>query len=117
MDAWRQYPGAPDRGTVLCAVNDIVDGQTWCVNVGDFGIVLVRQGDQIRAFVNACPHQYLPLDYRSDQLVSADGTKLICSNHDATFDIETGQGVGGFGQGCELDAIPVTVSGDEVLIS
>lgn len=115
-EAWKSYPGAVASGTDLCGVDDIPDPGTHSVAVGDFSILLVRSKSGVRAFVNACPHQYLPLDYRADDVLSADQNKLLCSNHDAVFDAETGAGLGGFASGCELDAVPVEVKGGRVRI-
>ena len=38
-----------------------------------------------RAYVNACPHQYLPLDFHGPEVLSGDGMRLICSAHQACF--------------------------------
>lgn len=72
-----------------------------------FPVLLARSGGQIRAYVNACPHQFLPLDYRAKSVLSSDGRILRCSNHEAGFDLVTGEGIDGFGAGCALDPIPV----------
>lgn len=115
--AWASYPGAPAPGTSLCPLETIPDRGTFAVVVGDFPVILLNRDGQITAFVNACPHMYLPLTYRSDTVLSADGNKLICSNHDAIFDADTGEGLGGYGKGCELDVIPVTVSDGVIRIA
>jgi len=89
---------------------------THSLDIDGFPIMIFRSNDGMHAFVNACPHQFLPLDYRSPTVLSADKTKLICSNHDATFDVTTGEGLGGYGKGCELDKIPVLVNSNEEII-
>ena len=61
------------------------------------------------AYVNACPHQYLPLDHRGSNVLSADGAVLRCTNHSAGFRVRDGVGVEGLGQDCVLDAIPIVV--------
>jgi len=63
----------------------------------------------VHAFVNACPHQYLPLDHRGNSILSADGTVVRCTNHGAGFCISTGQGVEGLGIDHQLDAVPVCI--------
>jgi len=109
-DAWASYPGAPEPGSSLCDLKDIPDPGTYSVNLGEFSVLIARKGDAVWAYVNACPHQYLPLDWRKEDVLSADGSRLICSNHEASFDLETGEGVSGFAQGCELDVVPVTTT-------
>lgn len=108
-DAWRSYPGAPRPGASLCLLDDIPDPGTKAIDLSGFSILLWRSGPEVLAYVNACPHQYLPLTHRAERVLSADGTKLICSNHDAVFDARTGAGLGGYGHGCELDPVPVTI--------
>lgn len=76
--------------------------------------MLVKVASGIRAYVNACPHQYLPLDYRGKQLLSEDGAKLMCTAHGASFVAETGDVIAG--ADCALDAVPLELRGDMILI-
>lgn len=86
------------------------------LSLGEFPVLVVKDDNGTRAFVNACPHQFLPLDTRGDVL-GADGTRLICTNHDAVFDAQTGQGVSGFGLNCALSPIPLKQNGTHWVIS
>lgn len=108
---WQDLSTAPDIGTALCHRDAVKGAVSYTVETekGAFPLILVESDDGIRAYVNACPHQYLPLDYRSPRILSADGSKLICSGHGAMFDIETGEGLAGDGFGCALDRVPVTL--------
>ncbi len=108
--AWKSYASAPALGTRICASAEVSDGTVHCVDLGGFPVLLVRNGKNLHGFVNACPHQYLPLNYKGDKVMSADGTMLRCTNHSASFDIETGEGVEGLGIGCALDPVPVALS-------
>ncbi|WP_209311939.1 Rieske (2Fe-2S) protein [Bradyrhizobium frederickii] len=111
LDAWRSYRGAPAEGTILCHANDVGEGSFKSIKSGpaDFPILIVRSAGTLAAYVNACPHQYLPLDHRGDNLLSADGTVLRCTNHSAGFRVRDGVGVEGLGLNCALDAIPIAV--------
>lgn len=113
-DAWKSYRGAPAEGTVICAVADIPDENTLCLEVDGFPLLLVRMGNGVKAYVNACPHQYMPLNHKGDKLLSADKTILRCTNHSAGFSVETGKGVEGLGIGDCLDPVPVHVSDGRV---
>ncbi|MDF9301972.1 Rieske 2Fe-2S domain-containing protein [Tritonibacter mobilis] len=115
-DAWRSYSGAPEPGTAICALDDVPNDDTLCIALDGFPIILVRRNDAVRAFVNACPHQYLPLNHRGDRLISADKTVLRCTSHGAGFAADTGEGVEGLGIGQCLDPIPVRVNRLMVLI-
>lgn len=117
QEAWRDFPGAPALGTQICATADVPERGVKSVDLDGFPILLVPTPDGLRAYVNACPHQFLPLDWRSASILSEDGTVLRCSNHDAGFDAETGEGLDGFGQGCALDPIPIVVAGDAIRIA
>lgn len=79
--------------------------------IGRFPVLVAAVDGAARVYVNACPHQFLPLDQRSSSLLSADGTRLMCSNHQAEFDLETGTGKAGFGLGCALSRVPVHLRG------
>lgn len=103
-ETWRDMPFAPAPGTEVCAG---FDGPVASFDLDGFPLVVVRSADGIRAYVNACPHQFLPLDWRSGNVLSGDGRVLRCSNHAAGFDAVTGQGIDGLGTGCALHPVPV----------
>ncbi|MFC7704801.1 Rieske (2Fe-2S) protein [Plastorhodobacter daqingensis] len=103
--AWTDYASAPPPGTVICAATGLAGAR--CLEVvspaGRFPLILVATAQGPRAYVNACPHQFLPLNYRSDTVLSADGTRLLCSAHGARFDAGTGAAPDGPG----LDPVPI----------
>ena len=105
--SWRDYRGAPEPGAPLASGAEVAEGGTLGVALGPFPVLLVRGAAGLRAFVNACPHQYLPLDHKGPKLLSADGGTIRCTNHSAGFDAGTGEGTEGLGLGCALDEIPV----------
>ncbi|KKB82936.1 hypothetical protein VW29_14975 [Devosia limi DSM 17137] len=76
------------------------DDQIWSV-------LVTRRNGQLRAFLNACPHQYLPLDFAGPNILSADGATLMCSMHGAMFAIEDGHCVTGPAMPCALTAVDV----------
>lgn len=115
-DAWKSYPGAPTEGSVICLLESAREGEAICVEVDDFPLIILRRDGKISAFVNACPHQYLPLNHKSDRLLSTDGARIMCSNHSAGFDAETGEGVAGLGLGACLDPVPVRTSRGQIVI-
>lgn len=115
-DGWRSYRGAPPDGAEVCAAGDVADGATLCLELAGFPLLLVRIGGTLRAYVNACPHQYLPLDHKGCRLLSADRQVLRCTNHAAGFSATTGEGVEGLGIGDRLDAVPVHEAGGRVVV-
>lgn len=115
-EAWKSYAGAPEAGADICGIAAIPDGNTLCVELNGYPLVLVRDDQDVRAFVNACPHQYLPLNHKGDKLISVDKTILRCTNHNAGFSARTGEGVEGLGLGACLDPVPVYLDGTTVRI-
>jgi nitrite reductase/ring-hydroxylating ferredoxin subunit len=114
---WKSYPSAPAEGAVICNAAQVPETGTYSIELDGFPVLLARSGGRLVAYVNACPHQFLPLDYRSASVLSADRRVLRCSNHQAGFDLATGEGVDGFGAGCALDPVPVRVdAGGNVIV-
>jgi nitrite reductase/ring-hydroxylating ferredoxin subunit len=110
-DSWQSWPNAPRPGTFICRSQEIPAGSSRGFDVAGFPVLLVRVQTRLYGYVNACPHQFLPLDYRKTDVLSADRMQLICSNHQACFDAKSGQGIAGFGLGCALDSLPVAENG------
>ena len=113
---WRSYRNAPTPGTVLCPLSLLQDPGAVCLDLDGFPLLLVRRDGVVRGFVNACPHQFLPLNHRGDKVMSADGMRLICSNHGAAFDALTGIGQDGLGSDCTLDRVPVTIGPGGIIV-
>jgi nitrite reductase/ring-hydroxylating ferredoxin subunit len=117
--SWQRVRGAPDSGAVIARTSDLPEDGTLAVTYSgkgrDFPILMVRRGEAFAAFLNACPHQGLPLTFRSEDVTTADGQRLMCSNHHAEFDLLTGEGVAGFGQGCALMRIPLSLDAEGLI--
>ncbi|WP_417720672.1 Rieske (2Fe-2S) protein [Salipiger sp.] len=111
--SWQDLSSAPDPGTRVCARAELRGARALVVTTerGAFPMLVVETPAGVRGYVNACPHQYLPLDHRGPQILSADGRRLMCSNHGAMFDIETGAG-----EGCALDPVPLRVDGSGAVV-
>jgi nitrite reductase/ring-hydroxylating ferredoxin subunit len=98
-----------EPGTVLGPLAAIADGEVTEHSVDPLGSVLVlRRGAQVRAWRNLCPHHWLPLTYRSAKILSADGTRLRCSNHGAEFSTDDGRPLSD-ALPCGLEPVPAYV--------
>ena len=73
---------------------------------------MVRRGTELQAYLDLCPHQYLPLTWRGRRVLSADGERLRCSNHGAEFAVADGRGLSGPGSACGLTVVPLRVDAD-----
>jgi len=112
---WTEYPSAPVSGSVVTHISTLSQGANTLhvkSHKGNFPLIVLLTDKQITGYVNACPHQYLPLDYRSNIILNASGDKLMCSAHGAMFDSKSGAGLNDIAQGCHLDAVPLTVTED-----
>ena len=99
----------------LCRLTDIPDGAAKGFELGSpedpFDIFVVRDGDRVLGYHNACPHVGTPLDWQPDTFMSEDGEHIMCHTHGALFEIEDGFCVAG---PCAGDSLtPVAVRVDE----
>jgi nitrite reductase/ring-hydroxylating ferredoxin subunit len=103
---------------LLCRLSDIPDGQArGLLREGlDDRLCVVRQGGQVFAWLNDCPHEHRPMEYRQDRFLSADGRHLVCHAHAALFEIQTGRCVAGPCRGEHLVAVPARVIDGKVWI-
>ena len=77
-----------------------------------FHLLLLREGAQVRAFVNRCPHFGVPLAARQTQLISKPGTSITCNVHYARFRWSDGVCESGECVGEGLMPVPLDVSAD-----
>lgn len=119
-DCWRRNPAAPEPGTVLAPIDEIADGEAREFRFGKrgaFSMFVIRRGDAFHGYVNICPHYGTPLNERKPSFLTADGARIRCSKHYSEFQIEDGFGIAGFGEGCWLDPVPLTVRDGVLTIS
>ncbi|WP_240229417.1 Rieske (2Fe-2S) protein [Devosia lacusdianchii] len=109
---------APDVRADSYPLVDLVEGvvRSTELEVGGkrYPVLLLRRSGKVQAFLNACPHQYLPLDFQGNNLLSADGSMLMCSMHGAMFTIDNGECVNGPCAGANLTAIAVHEENDRL---
>jgi nitrite reductase/ring-hydroxylating ferredoxin subunit len=97
----------------LCRLADLADpgslGATVERNGKPLKIMIVRRGDRAYGWVNSCPHAWVPLDIEEGQFLDLFRTHILCANHGAQFDIESGYCVLGPCRGKRLEPFPVQV--------
>jgi nitrite reductase/ring-hydroxylating ferredoxin subunit len=105
--------GLPGKGPVLGSLANYPDGASVPVSYRagerEVAIVVVRRGAELWAYLDLCPHQYLPLTWRGPRVLSADGERLRCTNHGAEFAVVDGRALSGPGDGCGLTPVPLHV--------
>ena len=114
---WKRLRHAPAVGTELCKLDDLDATGHRKITVGQspntFSILLIRQGQLVTAFVDLCPHQWLPLTFKGDNVVTRDGVEIVCSNHQARFDAADGRPLSGpVTPDCGLCVVPVAVDAE-----
>ena len=79
-------------------------------------LILHRDGDHVRAWLNICPHAGRRLDWAPGKfLLSKDGL-LVCAAHGASFELREGTCVAGPCRGDSLRAVAVHVMDGDVLM-
>ena len=108
-----------DAPAVLCRLDDIPDGEGKGFDIGDGGpgIFVVRQGQRLFSYVNDCPHANLTLDFMPDRFMSRDKRHILCANHGALFEIETGACTRGPCRGKLLTPVPVALRDGRVVLA
>jgi nitrite reductase/ring-hydroxylating ferredoxin subunit len=104
----------------LCRLQDIPDGGATAVDAlladGEQSLILLREGQQVRGYLNICPHAGRRLDYAPGKFLLKDDT-LICAVHGATFQRQAGACVAGPCRGDSLRVVALRVEGDEVWLA
>ncbi|MDU2925971.1 Rieske (2Fe-2S) protein, partial [Bradyrhizobium sp.] len=72
-------------------------------------ILVTRKGNHFYGFENACPHQGARLDQRAGEFMDEEGNFLVCGQHGARFDLDTGKCFIGPCQGSALAAIKLVI--------
>lgn len=101
---------------VLCLLSELSDpGSKGPFRVGDTNVFVVRQGDQVRAWVDSCPHAFAPLEMEPDRFLDLTGTYVLCTMHGAHFDPLDGACAMGPCKGRRLTAYPIRIHNGKVI--
>lgn len=72
-------------------------------------LVLYRDGEEVRAWLNICPHAGRRLDWAPGEFLRSRDGLLVCAAHGAGFELRHGECVSGPCRGQSLRAVPVVV--------
>lgn len=86
----------------LSEVEALVDGDPESV-------IVYRQGEAVRAWLNVCPHAGRRLDWAPGQFLKSKDGLLVCAVHGASFELQGGECVAGPCRGESLRAVAVEV--------
>lgn len=79
-------------------------------------LILHRDGDRVRAWLNICPHAGRRLDWAPGQFLKSREGHLVCAVHGATFEPGGGVCVAGPCRGETLRAVAVAVRDGDVIL-
>jgi len=100
-------------GQLLIAFERLADGGFAEVEAtldGDAeSLLLYRDGDAVRAWLNICPHAGRRLDWAPGQFLKSKDGLLVCAAHGASFELQGGLCTAGPCRGEALRAVAVTV--------
>ena len=77
-------------------------------------LIVYRDGDHVRAWLNICPHAGRRLDWAPGQFLKSKDGFLVCAAHGASFELAGGECVAGPCRGESLRAVEVEVRGGAV---
>ena len=72
-------------------------------------VILYRDGDSVRAWLNICPHAGRRLDWAPGQFLKGKDGLLVCAAHGASFELKRGECLAGPCRGDALRAVAVVV--------
>lgn len=76
---------------------------------------VIRWRGGLYAYVNRCPHQPLSLDYGDGDVLDEGGDLLLCRNHGALFEPNSGYCVAGPCHGAHLPSLEVECDADGIV--
>ena len=80
-------------------------------------LILHRDGDDVRAWLNVCPHAGRRLDWAPGKFLKSKEGLLVCAAHGAGFELAEGQCVAGPCRGDRLRAVPIKLRDDAVYLA
>lgn len=96
---------------VVCGIDEIGESDCAEIRIGEgdwpLRVFVVRDGENLSAFRNVCPHAGMPLNWKLDSFLTKDRSAIICASHGAMFDKTTGSCIAGPCPGRSLHRYPV----------
>jgi Ferredoxin subunits of nitrite reductase and ring-hydroxylating dioxygenases len=83
---------------VLCRLDTLIEGRAYGfdpLHEGRDRVFALRYHGRVQVYLNSCPHLHVPLQYRKDRYLSADGERIVCYAHGAQFLPDSGECVYG----------------------
>ena len=107
----------------LCKLDDLPKGDAFdalgfaASKPGRAGVFVMRSGDDVKAYVNCCPHLGTPLNWSPDRFVDLERECIVCATHGAEFRVDSGECISGPCLGDSLDPVAVEVRDGDVYVA
>lgn len=113
-------PVASGEGEQLCPLASLPDpgsrGFEAEIDGAMRSIFVVRQGNDIKGYLNHCPHIGAELNWQPDEFLDGDRRHILCAVHGALFEIEDGRCIAGPCHGEALTPVTVTLEQGQVVL-
>lgn len=86
------------------------------VEGGAESVIVHRDGQSVRAWLNICPHAGRRLDWAPGQFLRSKEGLLVCAAHGASFELAQGECVAGPCRGEALRAVAAEIRDGHVLL-
>ena len=114
-----ELPDGPNTGDVICQLSDIEDGKALEFSYGSGtdsrDIFIQRVGDAVFAYENNCPHAHIPMNMKEGVFTEKSGKYIMCANHGALFEMNSGKCVAGPCNGQFLTEIELDLVGGDII--
>lgn len=81
-----------------------------------YDLFIQRQGNEVFAYLNSCPHTGVPLNMEAGKFMEKSGRYLMCHTHGALFQLSDGLCVAGPCNGAFLQAVDITVDKGQIIV-
>lgn len=79
-------------------------------------LVLYRDGQRVRAWLNVCPHAGRRLDWAPGKFLKSKEGHLVCAAHGASFELVNGDCIAGPCRGDSLRRVAVEIRDGQVVL-
>lgn len=104
--------------TPLCKTDEISDPGARSFEIGEgrssISLFVVHKNGSFHAYINSCPHTGANLDWQENQFLDMDNMFIQCSNHDALFEVDTGECISGPCVGDSLTPIELVIEDGQI---
>ena len=101
---------------LLCPLNELPDGDARGFEFEGHPLVVLRKGEQVFVYENACPHRGIRLEWMPDQFMDTEGVFIQCATHGALFNVDDGMCIAGPCSGTPLTGWETEIADGEVKV-